>query len=59
MAHAADEHEAAKGLVIRAELVEEIGVLARDILEGAKNNFDNVVAQLKIVNAGVELTTEG
>ncbi|MCI80036.1 hypothetical protein A2U01_0101307, partial [Trifolium medium] len=55
----ADEHEAAKGLVTRAELVEEIGVLARDVLEGAKYSFDKAVAQLKIVNVGVELTTEG
>ncbi|MCI26327.1 hypothetical protein A2U01_0047522 [Trifolium medium] len=59
MAPAADEHEAAKGLVTRAELVKKIGSLARDVLEGAKYSFYNAVAQLKIVNAGVELTTEG
>ncbi|MCH89799.1 hypothetical protein A2U01_0010700, partial [Trifolium medium] len=59
MALAADEHEAAKGLVTRAELVDKIRILTQDILEGAKYSFENVVAQLKVVNLGVELITEG
>ncbi|MCH95009.1 hypothetical protein A2U01_0015982 [Trifolium medium] len=59
MAPAADEHGAAKGLVTRTELVEKIGSLARDVLKGAKYGFNNAVAQLKMVNVGVELTTEG
>ncbi|MCI30818.1 hypothetical protein A2U01_0052029, partial [Trifolium medium] len=58
MAPVAGEHEAAKGLVTRAELVEKIRVLAGDVLEGTKYSFDNVVAQLKVVNPGVELIIE-
>ncbi|MCI51930.1 hypothetical protein A2U01_0073174, partial [Trifolium medium] len=55
----ADEPEAAKGLVTRAQLVDKIRVLAQDVLGGVKYGFDNVVAQLKIANSGVELSTEG
>ncbi|MCI32120.1 hypothetical protein A2U01_0053332, partial [Trifolium medium] len=55
----ADEHVAAQGLVTRDELVNKISILAKDVLEGSKYSFNNVVAQLKIVNPGVELNTEG
>ncbi|MCI13161.1 hypothetical protein A2U01_0034277 [Trifolium medium] len=59
MAPVTGEHEAAKGLATRADLVDKIKILAQDVLEGSKYSFENVVAQLKVVNPGVELNTEG
>jgi chromosome segregation ATPase len=55
----ADETDATRGLVTRAQLVGEIIGLQRDTLEGASYAFNNAIAQLKIANPGVELTTEG
>ncbi|MCH84613.1 hypothetical protein A2U01_0005445, partial [Trifolium medium] len=47
----------------KRKLAEEVDALksnmAHDVLEGSKYSFENVVAQLKIVNPGVELITEG
>ncbi|MCI73434.1 hypothetical protein A2U01_0094698, partial [Trifolium medium] len=39
--------------------VERIRVLGQDVLDGVKFGFDNVVAQLKVLNPGIELNIEG
>lgn len=43
----------------RAGLLEKIGVLEPKLVGGVEHGFDNVIAQLKVVNPGVELCVEG
>jgi uncharacterized protein YwgA len=57
MAPSEDEPVHVRGLATRAELVGEIWAHMRKVFEGAKYSFNNVVAQLKIVNP--RLVTEG
>ncbi|MCH92435.1 hypothetical protein A2U01_0013374 [Trifolium medium] len=59
MTPATDKPVTARNLTTRVELVDKIRKLGQDVFNGAKYGWDNTVAQLKIVNSEVELTTEG
>jgi hypothetical protein len=59
MVSAEDEGDATRGLLTRADLVGEIQSLGGKLLGGAKFAFANAVEQIKALNGGVELNTEG
>ncbi|MCH82826.1 hypothetical protein A2U01_0003638 [Trifolium medium] len=59
MAPAEGEPATVEGLTTRGELVGVIKSLGEKVVSGVTYGFNNAVAQLKIVNSGLELSTEG
>ena len=58
-APADDEPEELKAPRFRNNLIARIQSLEQDVLEAVDNGFPNAVAQLKVANPGLELSTEG
>ena len=56
---AEDELPELKNLITRAELVARIYQADDDAAAAVEESFNNAIAQLKLVNSGVELSTEG
>jgi hypothetical protein len=59
MVPAVDETNVTEVFNTRAELVKEIITLRQDTIDVASYAFSNAVEQLKIVNSGVDLVTDG
>jgi cell division protein FtsB len=59
MAPAVDETENTRDLSTRAEFVARIRKLGDSVLAGVKHGWQNALAQVKVVNAGVELNFDG
>jgi hypothetical protein len=53
------EPDATRGLLSRADLVEEISSLGGKLIAGAKFAFENAVEQIRVLNGDVEIKTEG
>jgi uncharacterized phage infection (PIP) family protein YhgE len=54
------EHEAEDTIVLRrADMPERVSVLEGSLVDAVKLGFDRVVAQLKVVNSGIDLSIEG
>ena len=58
-APAEDESPELKKLITRAELVARIYQADDDAVAAVEESFNNAIAQLKLVNPGIELSTEG
>ena len=56
---AEDELSELKNLITRAELVARIYQADDDAAAAVEDSFNNAIAQLKLVNPGIELSTEG
>jgi cell division protein FtsB len=59
MAPAEDETENTRELSTRAEFVARVRKLGDSVLAGVKHGWHNALAQIKVVNPGVELNFEG
>ncbi|MCI51307.1 hypothetical protein A2U01_0072551, partial [Trifolium medium] len=59
MAPAKDEPASAHRLTTHAELVGVIKSLGEKVVSGVTYGFENAVAQMKVANSGLELSTEG
>jgi hypothetical protein len=53
------EPDATRGLLSRADLVEEISSLGGKLIAGSKFAFENAVEQIRVLNGDIELKTEG
>ncbi|MCH81210.1 hypothetical protein A2U01_0001994 [Trifolium medium] len=59
IAPAEGEPESVQGLSTRAQLVERIQQLGEGVFKAAQHSWENVLTQVKIVNPGLEFSTEG
>ncbi|MCI38419.1 hypothetical protein A2U01_0059647, partial [Trifolium medium] len=59
MAPAEGEPESVRGLTTRAQLVERIQQLGEGVFKAAQHSWENALAQIKIVNPGLEFSTKG
>ncbi|XP_058757696.1 uncharacterized protein LOC131630939 [Vicia villosa] len=59
LAPAEDEIDEEKALLTRADLIQYIRVLGKDCVAAAEDTYNSIVAQLKLKNPRVDLTTEG
>ncbi|MCI65966.1 hypothetical protein A2U01_0087224 [Trifolium medium] len=58
MAPAKDEPTSAHGLTTRTELVGVIKSLGEKVMSGVTYGFENAVAQMKVANSRLELSTK-
>ncbi|MCI95611.1 hypothetical protein A2U01_0116909, partial [Trifolium medium] len=53
------EPESVRGLTTQAQLVERIQQLGEGVFKVAQHSWENALAQIKIVNPGLEFSIEG
>ncbi|MCI86403.1 hypothetical protein A2U01_0107684, partial [Trifolium medium] len=58
MAPIESELDSVRGLTTRAQLAERIQQLGEGVFKVAQHSWENALAQIKIVNPGLEFSTE-